>query len=102
MSAQRWTAKFKGGLGMVVSSERGEHIATVYEHKQAPLIAAAPALLYQLQAAREFIALDRLNLVDAHMDPLTNAVEECAKGEVAEYDVMLAGIDAAIAKAVQS
>ena len=57
------------------------------------------ALVCALLSAREVISMDRQCLADTHMDPTTNEVDEDGKAGLADYDEVLAEIDAALAKA---
>lgn len=50
-----------------------------------------------LSAARDCILIDRAALADCHMDPVTNEVDAEGASGVAEYDAVLAQIDAALA-----
>lgn len=65
--------------------------------------AAAPELLEALHHARAHILIDRTALSDTHMNPVTNTVddEDGIEG-LAQYDAVLAVIDAVIAKATGS
>lgn len=63
------------------------------------LMKAAGQLRDALVAARALIWTDRQSLSDTHMDPVTNEVDEDGAEGVAEYDAVLAQIDAALAEA---
>ncbi len=58
-------------------------------------------MLDALQAARDCIRTDRVALLDAHIDPVTNAVDDDGAAGVAEYDAVLAKIDGAIEAATR-
>lgn len=58
--------------------------------------------LEALRDARAFIAADRADMADAHMCPLTNALDEDGAAVVAEYDAALLMIDAALINATGS
>lgn len=63
------------------------------------LIAAAPELLEALQSARAVIQADRDSLAGCHTNPHTKQLDAAGAAGCDEYDVVLAQIDAAIAKA---
>lgn len=54
---ETWHAEHKRGLGVVIATERGEHVATVYSHSRANLAAAAPVLLRALEIAAATVEL---------------------------------------------
>ena len=62
------------------------------------LMVAAPRLLAALRKARACIQLDRTALADCAMRP-DGSIEEDQRPALAEYDEVLAEIDAAIAEA---
>ncbi|NDY89719.1 hypothetical protein [Ideonella livida] len=64
-----------------------------------PVRDAAHELLEALKEARACIMTDRTSLADAHMDPVTNRVDEDGEAALEEYDAVLAQIDGAIAAA---
>ncbi|USE78940.1 hypothetical protein NDR89_20095 [Cupriavidus gilardii] len=69
----------------------------------ARLIAATPDLFEALHAARRLVAEDRASLFACHLNPRTGVVDDdLGKIALAEYDAVLAQIDAAIVKAVGS
>lgn len=62
------------------------------------LMVAAPRLLAALHKARACIQLDRTAMADCAMRP-DGSIEEDQQPAIAEYDEVLAEIDAAIAEA---
>ena len=69
------------------------------EAENAKMTGYQDALVCALLSAREVISMDRQCLADTHMDTTTNEVDEDGKAGVADYDEVLAEIDAALAKA---
>jgi hypothetical protein len=69
-----------------------QDLATIGRNGVDKIIAMRGALLH----AKRCILLDRTALADAHMDPRTNRVEDEAVEALAEYDDVLARIDAAL------
>jgi len=69
-----------------------QDLATIGRNGIGKIIAMRGALLH----AKRCILLDRTALAEAHMDPRTNRVEDEAVGALAEYDEVLARIDAAL------
>jgi len=45
-----------GGQGLVIDEDTGRNVAVAYDSADAPLLAAAPELLRELEACAEYIA----------------------------------------------
>jgi hypothetical protein len=70
------------------------------ETANANLIAAAPDLLDALRIARETIKTERDVLFDCHVNPASGKVHDAhGRAGLAEFDEVLAQIDAAVSKA---
>lgn len=98
--------ELSNGMRVYAPGKAGALLATVHDLPRAPgqsaanatLFAAAPRMLAALRKARDCILIDRTALADCAMRP-DGSIEEDQQPAIAEYDEVLAEIDAAIAEA---